>query len=323
VFSEKPEILVIALRCGPDGQLGMLIGAIRDTGYLLQTAASFPVNTGVSVYDYVLTFGGKGTRAQQQFLPNTFPGGALDPAGYTYLVSNGSSIRHAGQFQLRRRLRSGITASANYTYAKSLDNATLGGRALTAQNWLNMSAERGRSNFDQRHLLSGTFLYTTGMGMKGGALATGKFAKYLREWTLGSQFNLGTGLPLNPIYPGAVQGTGVTGPLRPDYTGADVYAAPPGLFLNPAAYAAPAAGQWGNAGRNSITGPKQFTMSASLGRSFRSTERVSVDFRVDAANALNYVTFPSWNTVAGNAQFGLPVTANPMRSIQATLRTRF
>jgi len=267
--------------------------------------------------------GGKGTRAQQQFLPNTFPGSALDPAGYTYLVSDGSSIRHAGQFQLRRRLRSGLTASANYTYAKSLDNATLGGRALTAQNWLNMSAERGRSNFDQRHLLTGVFLYTTGMGMKGGALATGKFAKYLREWTLGSQFNLGTGLPLNPIYPGAVHGTGVTGPLRPDYTGADVYAAPPGLFLNPAAYAAPAAGQWGNAGRNSITGPKQFTMSASLGRSFRSTERVSVDFRVDAANALNYVTFPSWNTVAGNAQFGLPVTANPMRSVQATLRTRF
>ncbi len=271
--------------------------------------------------------GGKGTRAQQQFLPNTFPGGALDPAGYTYLVSNGNSIRHAGQLQLRRRLRSGFTATANYTYAKSIDNSALGGRGqgalLIAQNWLDLSAERGRSNFDQRHLVTGTVLYTTGMGMKGGSLATGKFAKLLKEWTLGTQFNAGTGLPLTPVFPAAVRGTGVTGPLRPDYTGADVYAAPPGLFLNPAAYVAPAAGHWGNAGRNSITGPGQFTMSASLGRSFRSTERVSVDFRLDAANVLNYVTFPSWNAIAGNAQFGLPVAANPMRSVQATLRMRF
>ncbi len=271
--------------------------------------------------------GGKGTRAQQQFLPNTFPGDAIEPYGYSYLASNGNSIRHAGQIQLRRRLRSGFTASASYTYSKSIDNAALGGRGqgglVIAQNWLDLSAERGRSPFDQRHLLSGTILYTSGMGAKGGVLATGRFARLLREWTLGTQFSAGTGLPLTPVYPAPVQGTGVTGSLRPQYTGADVYAAPPGLFLNPAAYAAPAPGQWGNAGRNSITGPNQFTMSASLGRSFRSTERVSVDFRLDAANALNYVTYPSWNTVAGNAQFGLPLTANPMRAVQATLRTRF
>lgn len=271
--------------------------------------------------------GGKGTRAQQQFLPNTFPAGALEPSGYSYLTSNGNSTRHAGQFQLRRRLRSGFTASASYTYSKSIDNAALGGRGqgglLLAQNWLNLSAERGRSNFDQRHLLTGTVLYTSGMGAKGGALATGRFAKLLREWTLGTQFTAGTGLPLTPVYPAPVRGTGVSGTLRPDYTGADVYAAPAGLFLNPAAYAAPAAGQWGNAGRNSITGPKQFSLSASLGRTFRSTERVSIDFRIDAANALNTVTFPSWNTVAGSAQFGLPMTANPMRSVQATLRTKF
>ncbi len=62
VFSDEPGVLVIASRCGPDGQLGRLIGAIADTGYTLQTAAAFPVNSGVSVYDYLLTFGGKGMR---------------------------------------------------------------------------------------------------------------------------------------------------------------------------------------------------------------------------------------------------------------------
>ena len=55
-----------------------------------------------------------------------------------------------------------------------------------------------------------------------------------------------------------VAGTGITGTIRPNYTGASVNAAPAGFFLNPAAYTAPAPGQWGDAGRDSITGPAQF-----------------------------------------------------------------
>ncbi len=86
---------------------------------------------------------------------------------------------------------------------------------------------------------------------------------------------------------------------------------------------APAPGLWGNAGRNSITGPGQFSLNASLARTFRLGDRISADFRLDATNALNHVTFPSWNTLATSAQFGLPVTANPMRSVQSTMRVRF
>ena len=52
----------------------------------------------------------------------------------------------------------------------------------------------------------------------------------------------GTGLPQTPVYLAPVQGTGVTGSIRPDYTGAPLYAAPPGLSLNPAAYTAPPPG---------------------------------------------------------------------------------
>ena len=144
-----------------------------------------------------------------------------------------------------------------------------------------------------------------------------------KEWTFVSQINAGSGLPLTPVYVAAVSGTGVTGSIRPDYTGAAVHAAPPGFFLNPAAYTAPATGQWGNAGRNSITGPAQFTLDAGLGRTFRLSDRVNADLRIDAANALNHVTFPNWNTVVTSAQFGLPVTANPMRSVQTTFRLRF
>ena len=77
VFSDAPAVLVIASRCAPDGQLGTLIGAIADAGYLLQTAASFPVNTGVSVYDYLLTFGGKGTRSSVEKIIARFSGTRL------------------------------------------------------------------------------------------------------------------------------------------------------------------------------------------------------------------------------------------------------
>jgi hypothetical protein len=60
-------------------------------------------------------------------------------------------------------------------------------------------------------------------------------------------------------------------------------------------------------------------MNASLGRTFAE----NLDFRFDATNVLNHPTYPSWNTVVSSAQFGLPMTANPMRSLQATLRWRF
>ena len=75
----------------------------------------------------------KGTHAVQVFLPNTYPAGVDNPcgsclSGYTYMTSNGNSTREAGQLQLRRRLHNGLTATAQYTYAKAFDNAALGGR---------------------------------------------------------------------------------------------------------------------------------------------------------------------------------------------------
>jgi trimeric autotransporter adhesin len=270
----------------------------------------------------------KGTRAVQAFLPNTYPAGAVNPcpaclAGYTYMSSNGNSTRESGQFQLRRRLHNGLTSTAQYTYAKAYDNAALGGRgqgnSVIAQNWLDLSAERGPSNFDQRHLLTLQTQYSTGVGVRGGALLHGWKGTAFKGWTLITNITTGSGLPATPIYGATVVGTGVTGPLRPDTTGVSVQDPAQGRNLNPAAYAAPKAGQWGTAGRNSIVGPSTFTMNASLGRTFAE----NLDFRFDSTNPLNHVTYPNWNTVVTSSQFGLPVTANAMRSLQATLRWRF
>jgi len=273
----------------------------------------------------------KGTRGQQAFLPNTYPVGVANPcpacpSGYTYLTSNGDSTHHSGQVQLRRRLHNGITAQLQYTFAKAIDDSALGGQnqggSLIAQDWLNLSAERGLSNFDQRHLLNVQAQYTTGMGLGGGTLLGSWKGTLFKDWTFATQVTAGSGFPLTPVFVAPVAGTGVTGPIRADYTGQSIYAAPSGLFLNPAAVRAPV-GHWGNAGRNSITGPDIFTLNASMARTFRLNDRLNADFRLDATNALNHVTYPSWNTAITSAQFGLPMTANGMRTVQATMRVRF
>jgi hypothetical protein len=302
----------------------------------------------------------KGTRGLQEFLPNTYPADRMNPCltcphGFIYLTSNGNSTRESGQVQLRRRLHAGFTAELDYTFSKSIDDSGVGGRssavtpvptgggsgpagnnaspantatntgsaAVIAQNWLNLSAERGLSNFDQRHLVSLVLQYTTGMGLGGGTLVGGWRGALFKEWTFLSSVNAGTGLPLTPVYVTPVRGTGITGSVRPEYTGAPLYTARAGFYLNPAAYAAPPDGQWGNAGRNSITGPSQFSWNASLGRTFRMNDRFNLDVRFDSTNALNHVTFSSWNTTATSNQFGLPSATNAMRSVQTTVRLRF
>lgn len=301
--------------------------------------------------------GTKGTGGLQEFLPNTYPLGGINPclacpAGYTYFSSNGNSSREAGQIQLRRRLESGFAATLEYTYSKAIDDVSLLGGlggvgpsqgtilpwqslgvtassqtsqspATIAQNWRDLSAERSLSAFDQRNLLDLLAQYTTGMGLGGGTLLSGKKGALFKEWTLLTLISYGSGFPETPIYLAPVPGTGVTGSIRPEYTGAPVYSAPPGFSLNRAAYIAPLPGEWGNAGRDSIIGPAQFSLDASIGRTFRLRGKYHLDFRIDSTNALNHPTFTTWIATINNAQFGLPAAVNPMRSLQTTLRLRF
>ena len=280
----------------------------------------------------------KGTRGPQQLLPNTYPVGGVNPcpacpSGFIYEASNGNSTRESGQLQLRRRLRAGFTASIDYTFSKSIDDSALGGGVggvsvtnVIAQNWLNLSAEKALSNFDQRHLIAFQMQYTTGQGLGGGTLLSGWRGTAFKEWTVVTTINAGSGLPLNPFILAPAGTTGVTGSIRPNYTGAPLYSnLPPGYDVNPAAFVQAPAGRWGNAGRNTITGPDQFTMNASLRRTFRLKDRYSLDVNVDATNVLNHVTFTAYNVLVNSPQFGLPspTAINAMRVLQTTVRVRF
>jgi hypothetical protein len=276
--------------------------------------------------------GTAGRHLMQQFLPNTVPVGAASfcpecPRGFVYLASNGRSSKHAGQFQLRRRLRSGFTATVQYTLSKALDNAaafsgaTLNSASI-AQDWLNLEAERSPSSFDQRHLVTALVEYTTGVGVAGGALVGGLKGSLLRGWTFTGQLTAGSGLPLTPVYLTQLQGTGVTGTVRADLAGMSDDP-PAGYYLNPSDYAPPTPGRWGTAGRNSVVGPSRFLLNAGIARTFPWGDRISLDWRVDATNVLNHVTYGSVNTIVGSPQFGLPNKANPMRKLQTTIRLRF
>jgi trimeric autotransporter adhesin len=300
--------------------------------------------------------GVKGTHGAQEYLPNSYPLETSDPypgsypSGFAYQTSGGNSTRQSGQLQVRRRLRNGFTALVLYTFSKSIDDdAVLGGQgqatgdtqnslsqndtltltsaqpqtAAVAQDWLDLRAERSLSSFDQRHLLNVQAQYTTGQGLEGGTLLGGWSGRLLKEWTLLTRINVGSGMPETPVYPAVVPGTGWIGPLRPSLTGSPIYITQGNTHLNAAAYASPAAGTWGTAGRNSITGPDTFSLDGALQRTFRPTSRFYLDAGFDATNLLNHVVFNNWNTTVGNQQFGQPVDASQMRSIQTTLRLRF
>ena len=279
-----------------------------------------------SIQLVAIYLGNKGTRGPQLFLPNTAPGDTA-PSGYEYLASNGDSTRESGQIQLRRRLKSGFTASVLYTYSKSIDDdSALGGQgaatlgsATIAQDWHHLNAERGLSTFDQRHLVNLALQYTTGMGMGGGSLLSGWRGRLYKEWTVQTQINAGSGLPETPLLSARVI-SGYSSFIRPDLTGAPLYNA--AGFVNPLAYATPAS-LFGNARRDSILGPSQFTLNAAFVRTFRLPDKLSLDLQFAANNALNHVSYSNYYNNVNSPQFGLPSTVNAMRTLQTSLRLRF
>ena len=145
----------------------------------------------------------------------------------------------------------------------------------------------------------------------------------LRGWTVMTDWSVSSGSPLTPTVVASVPGTGVTGSLRPDRTGARLQGGASDTLFNPAAFSLAQEGQWGNAGRNSIPGSGQFGLDASIGRTFSPNEGAEIDLRVDFTNVLNRVTFASWDTTVNSAHFGLPTSAHSMRTIRPSLQVRF
>jgi hypothetical protein len=280
--------------------------------------------------------GTKGTGLDVRTTPNEPPPGisltaaqkaALGAAvGYTYDQSVGNSIFNAAQVRLNRRFNRGLSFQAFYQFAKSIDDSSsFGGAGNTvAQDWLNISAERGLSSFDIRHQFTMGFVWTSPVAGPGshisGESVTGRL---LKDWQLSGNITAQTGTPLTARVLGntaQLAQTGGIGSGRAEATGLPISG---GEFFNLDAFTVPAAGTYGDAGRNTIPGPGLFTLNMAFARSFSLSERRRIEFRWETTNLLNNVNYTNLYTVVNATNYGLPSAASGMRTMQAVVRLRF
>jgi hypothetical protein len=280
--------------------------------------------------------GTKGTGLDILRMPNrATPGSPLtaeerrqigNAQNFTFESSEGNSIYHAAQVRFTRRFTRGISANAFYTFSKSIDNASSlggpgGGGGTVAQNDKDLAAERGRSSFNQIHTLSLFYVLSSPIDERHGS---GWWQRFGKDWTLSGGLNASSGAPFTARVLGNQSDTGGTGAIgsgRADATGQPVDNG--SGFFNLAAFAIPASGTFGNAGRNTIDGPSRFSMNLSLARSFTIAERRHIELRCDATNFLNHVSYTGLGTVVNASNYGLPTSTANMRAVTATLRVRF
>ncbi|MEO7141960.1 MAG: TonB-dependent receptor, partial [Bryobacteraceae bacterium] len=281
--------------------------------------------------------GTKGTRLNIERSPNSAPPGSPltaeqrrqigNAVGFTYLSSDGNSIYNSLQVRLMRRFRRGVSFNMQYTLAKSIDDSsTFGGAGNTvAQDPNDLAAERGLSSFDQRHKLNVSMVWTSPVGGTNGLLAGRPWAeRLLKDWQLSGGMTVASGTPLTARVLGNRSdsgGTGTVGAGRAEATGLPVTDG--SGFFNPAAFTLPPAGFYGNAGRNTIPGPGTFSLNATFGRSIDLGERKRLEFRVESNNLTNHVNYANLQTVINATDYGLPLAASVMRTMQAVVRFRF
>jgi hypothetical protein len=103
----------------------------------------------------------------------------------------------------------------------------------------------------------------------------------------------------------------------------DRSAGPGARYLNPAAFALPALGTFGNTGRNSIQGPGTWSLDAALSRVIPVRENQRVEFRAEAYNVTNSFRPGNPNTTITNANFGVIRTSLEPRILQFALKYVF
>jgi hypothetical protein len=248
--------------------------------------------------------------------------------GFSYLTSGANSIFNAAQVRLTRRFTRGVSATALYTFSKSIDDASsfTGTGGTLVQYLNNLGLERGLSTFDQRHNLQTTFLFSSPVGVHGMMRNGGWKTTALAGWTLSGNLSVTSGTPLTAQVSGNVANTGglaAFGNIRAEATALPINSGDNGYF-NLAAFTLPPAGQFGDAGRDTIPGLFQVALNSSLNRAFRFGEsRRQLQLRISATNALNHVTITSIGTTVNAANYGLPVAASGTRTVSLLLRFNF
>jgi hypothetical protein len=277
--------------------------------------------------------------------PGTYyiPSGALKPnaalANTWTWFSRGDSSYHALQVDLTRRISHGLSLRGVYTWSKTLDdgdslNQTTAGNAPgLVSNPFDLAADKGLATFNLSHVTSVNAIYELPFGR--GRTYTSDLAGWknglVGGWSVASIITAQSGFPFTPQLSYNPANTGDTrNPVRPflnpGFAGS-VVTGNPSQWFNPAAFIAPPSnsGFFGNAGRNTYTGPGLATWDFSVLKETRIRERLSVQFRAELFNLLNRANFNTPNLIvftpptAANLT-GLSGTAGSITSTSTTSR---
>lgn len=236
----------------------------------------------------------------------------------TFDDASADSIRHAGYISVLHRQTHGLTWSTNYTFGKSIDdasNASPDKGLLTSSNVPGGQitfggtprGDRAVSTFDVKHVLNFLGVYDLPFG-RGRRFFAGKWKPIdlaIGGWTISGVERFYSGFPAVVTQAFANdRGTTITHDIRPNINpGVPIVnplfdpKCPVGSlcqpYINPSAFMEAPVGQLGNAPRtfDNVRGPWQQTLDLSVQKNFQVTERVRIQVRVDALNALNHPIF--------------------------------
>ncbi|HEY7184660.1 MAG TPA: TonB-dependent receptor [Blastocatellia bacterium] len=282
-----------------------LLDRNRKDEYISQWGLSIQRNIGRNVVGTVSYIGSKGTRLiSTSFVNGIDPTTGVRPYPafgiVEYRGNNNNSSFHGLQLSAQRSFRNGLLFGVNYLWSHSINDG--GGEGIFPENINCRACERASSDQDVRHAFSSNAVYELPFGAGRRHLSSPGIPRTLfGGWQLSSLLTARTGLPVNVTVDRASGDLpdGYNMNQRPDVV-PGVSLTPPGgatpeHWINPAAFAIPAKGQWGNAGRNLVRAPGSWQLDASLNRRFQLTERFSLQFRAEGFNLFN------------RAQYGAPL----------------
>jgi hypothetical protein len=207
----------------------------------------------------------------------------------------------------------------NYTFGKSIDensglNYAGAGGYQGAQNTRDPFQERGRSDFDTRHVFTVTFVYQT----------PSRRSVVVRGWQISGTGSAYSGQPFTPQYSGPSADLGQA--TRPDRiaSGAVPHPGPNGWFDLTAFVPVPdSAFRFGDSGRTILDGPGSVAVNLALSREFRVAEKNRFQLRWEAFNVTNHTNFQLPNTTLDKNNAGTITGNKPARIMQLGLKYQF
>jgi hypothetical protein len=243
-------------------------------------------------------------------------------------ANDGNNNFNALQASVERRFVNGLLFQMNYMWSHGITDASIGaGESVAFQNQSCRACDRSDTNVDVRHTVTTDAVYQLPFGPGKKFLNdNGLASKILGGWELAGIAFARTGMPINITVTRKASDLpdGNTSGQRPNLIpGVPLYPAnqTTSNWLNPAAFALPAKGTWGNLGRFIARGPGNFEIDSSLTKTFKLSERFGLNFRAAAFNLLNHPMYKNPSSSLGSFTGSSPTPSASFGKITGILNT--